>query len=264
MDSHDWEKEIIKEEDDDDEEEALSPTDRWWIKRSLPIPTKTHTQTAHGEKRSDCLLRTGRETPKRTKNHTQNGPICRQHLPFVLFPLLLSYFVVLDLVITQTIQTPLSLYCYKSSPKNMIPPPFCQVKNLKISQSLMLSITHSLAYSLTNAFSWVIHQVQGGASCETKQRFRLDGFIPSLLPILSTTDNTSKKRQQKKEEEEKLNTHTHTHKERWFLIQRILHKNSVFFSNNNKMLHSNPEILHRNSSLWQLGLELIPWSINWD
>jgi len=56
--------------------------------------------------------------------------------------------------------------------------------------------------------------VQGGASCETKQRFRLDGFIPSLLPILSTTDNTSKKRQQKKEEEEKLNTHTHTHKER--------------------------------------------------
>lgn len=47
--------------------------------------------------------------PKETKNHTQNGPICRQHLPFVLFPLLLSYFVVLDLVITQTIQTPLSL-----------------------------------------------------------------------------------------------------------------------------------------------------------
>jgi hypothetical protein len=56
--------------------------------------------------------------------------------------------------------------------------------------------------------------VQGGASCETKQRFRLDGFIPSLLPILSTTDNTSKKRQQKKEEEEKLNTHTHTHTQR--------------------------------------------------
>jgi hypothetical protein len=43
------------------------------------------------------------------------------------------------------------------------------------------------------------------------KRFRLDGFIPSLLPKLSTTDNTSKKRQQKKEEEEKLNTHTHTH-----------------------------------------------------
>jgi hypothetical protein len=41
------------------------------------------------------------------------------------------------------------------------------------------------------------------------KRFRLDGFIPSLLPILSTTDNTRKKRQQKKEEEEKLNTHTH-------------------------------------------------------
>jgi hypothetical protein len=38
----------------------------------------------------------------------------------------------------------------------------------------------------------------------------LKGFIPSLLPILSTTDNNSKKRQQKKEEEEKLNTHTHT------------------------------------------------------
>ncbi len=142
-----------------------------------------------------------RNTQKK-KNHTQNGPICRQHLPFVLFPLLLSYFVVLDLVITQTIQTPLSLYCYKNSPKNMISP-FGQVRNLKISQSLMLSITHSL----TNAFSRVIHQVQGGDSCETKKRFRHDGFIPSLLPILSTTDNTSKKRQQKKEEA-KLNTHT--------------------------------------------------------
>jgi hypothetical protein len=81
--------------------------------------------------------------------------------------------------------------------------PFGQVRNLKISQSLMLSITHSL----TNAFSRVIHQVQGGDSCETKKRFRHDGFIPSLLPILSTTDNTSKKRQQKKEEA-KLNTHT--------------------------------------------------------
>jgi hypothetical protein len=28
------------------------------------------------------------------------------------------------------------------------------------------------------------------------------------------------------------------------------------------MPHSNPEILHRNSSLWQLGFELIPWLIN--
>jgi len=35
----------------------------------------------------------------------------------------------------------------------------------------------------------------------------LKGFIPSLLQILSTTDNTSKQRQQKKEEA-KLNTHT--------------------------------------------------------
>jgi hypothetical protein len=85
----------------------------------------------------------------------------------------------------------------------------------------------------------------------------LKGFIPSLLPILSTTDNNSKKRQQKKEEEEKLNTHTHTQREVISNTKDPSQKKCLF-SNNNKMLHTNPEILHRNSSLWQLGLELIP------
>lgn len=93
---------------------------------------------------------------QKKKNHTQNGPICRQHLPFVLFPLLLSYFVVLDLVITQTIQTPLSLYCYKNSPKNMIPLlPGKKPKDLSIPHALNHSLTHKcFLMSHTSSARW--------------------------------------------------------------------------------------------------------------
>jgi len=142
---------------------------------------------------------------QKKKNHRQNGPICRQHLPFVLFPLLLSYFVVLDLVITQTIQTPLSLYCYKNSPKNMIPPllPGKKPKDLSIPHALNHSLTHSQMPSHESYIKCkVVIPVKQSKDSDLK------GFNPSLLPILSTTDNTSKKRQQKKEEA-KFNTHTY-------------------------------------------------------
>ncbi len=209
-----WLRKRKKEEEDhdDDDEEALSPTDRWWIKKSLHLPTKTHTQTDHEEKRSDCLLRTGRETPKRKKkNHTQNGPICRQHLPFVLFPPLLSYFVVLDLVITQTIQTPLSLYCYKNSPKNMIPP-LLPSKNLKISQSLMLSITHSLTHKC-----FLMSHTSSARWCFLWNKAKIQTWWVHSITIANTVNNwqhQQEKTTEKRGRGEAQHTHTHTHTKR--------------------------------------------------
>ncbi len=161
-----------------------------------------------------------------------------------------------------------SLLLQKTVPKTWSPP-FCQVKNLKISQSLMLSqsLTHSLTHVLTYKCFLMSH-TSSARWCFLWNKAKDSDLMGSFhhycqnCQQLTTPARKDNRKKKKRRSSTHTHTHTHTHKERWFLIQRILHKNSVFFSNNNKMPHSNPEILHRNSSLWQLGFELIPWLIN--
>ncbi len=155
--------------------------------------------------------------PKKKKNHTQNGPICRQHLPFVLFPLLLSYFVVLDLVITQTIQTPLSLYCFKNSPKNMIPPllPGKKPKDLSIPQALNHSLTHSLTHVLTHKCFLMSH-TSSARWCFLWNKAKIQTWRGSFHHYCQYCQQltTPARKDNRKKKKRRSSKHTHTHTQR--------------------------------------------------
>lgn len=123
-----------------------------------------------------------------------------------------------------------SLLLQKQSQKHDPPPPFCQVKNLKISQSLVLSITHSLTHVLTHKCFLMSH-TSSARWCFLWNKAKIQTWRGSFHHYCQYCQQltTTARKDNRKKKKRRSSTHTHTHKERWFLIQRILHKKSVFF-----------------------------------